>query len=144
VIWEEQQREQHVDCLPKFICISRKIRNVLTMCREIIESNEYQLEADYADLWKRGLPDGRRNEHGVESLFEFTHAPNPERSNPAEFARAQRSRMPDFGTSTGWGLINPTLDLLDQFEVGDPRIVSTIMFNGDSVVSPDRRKDICS
>jgi starch-binding outer membrane protein, SusD/RagB family len=123
--------------LAKIYLYQQKNQECFEMCREIIESSEYQLESDFADLWKRGLPEGRRNEHGVESLFEFTHAPNPERSNPAEFARAQRSRMPDFGTSTGWGLINPTLDLLDQFEVGDPRIVSTIMFSGDSVVSPD-------
>ena len=123
--------------LAKVYLYQQKNQECFDMCREIIESNEYQLEGDFADLWKRGLPDDRRNEHGVESLFEFTHAPNPERSNPSEFARAQRSRMVSLGASTGWGLNNPTLDLLDQFETGDPRIVSTFMFNGDSILDPE-------
>jgi hypothetical protein len=122
--------------LAKIYLYQQKNQECFDMTSEIISSNTYRLVDDYADLWKRGLPGSLRNEHTSESLFEFTMAPNPENSNPSEFARAQRSRMPIMGTSLGWGLINPTLDLLDEFETGDPRIVSTFMFNGDSLLTP--------
>lgn len=122
--------------LAKIYLYQQKNQECFDMTSEIIGSNTYRLVDDYADLWKRGLPGSLRNEHTSESLFEFTMAPNPENSNPSEFARAQRSRMPIMGTSLGWGLINPTLDLLDEFETGDPRIVSTFMFNGDSLLTP--------
>jgi starch-binding outer membrane protein, SusD/RagB family len=123
--------------LAKVYLYQQKNQECFEMTSEIINSNTYRLVDDYADLWKRGLPGDLRNEHTSESLFEFTMAPNPENSNPAEFARAQRSRMPMMGTSAGWGLINPTLDLLDAFEMGDPRIISTFMFNGDSLLTPE-------
>jgi starch-binding outer membrane protein, SusD/RagB family len=100
----------------------------------IIQSDEYQLEADYSNLWKRGLPGADRNEHGVESVFEITFAPSTDTRNPSDWTTAQRGRQPELG---GWGLINPTLDLLDEFETGDPRILSTFLFHGDTLPQRD-------
>jgi starch-binding outer membrane protein, SusD/RagB family len=120
--------------LAKVYLYQQKYQETFNMTSEIINTGIYSLVPDYADLWRRGLPTNR-NEHTLESLFEFVSAPNAERSNAADWAVAQRGRQPIFGSSTGWGLINPTLDLLDAFEVGDPRIVSTFMFHGDSLLN---------
>jgi starch-binding outer membrane protein, SusD/RagB family len=122
--------------LAKVYLYQQKYQQCYDVTSAIISSGIYQLESDYADLWKRGLPNNRRNEHGVESLFEFTSAANPEGVNAADWAVAQRAHQTNFETSKGWGMINPTLDLLDEFEQGDPRVISTFMFNGDSLVDP--------
>jgi hypothetical protein len=106
----------------------------LEQTTEVIQSDEYQLESDYSNLWKRGLPGAERNEHGVESVFEITYAPDADERNPADWTTAQRGRQAELG---GWGLINPTLDLLDEFETGDPRILSTFLFHGDTLPQSD-------
>jgi starch-binding outer membrane protein, SusD/RagB family len=121
--------------LAKVYLYQQKYQECYDLTNAIIQSGQYDLLSDYADLWRRGLPENRI-EHSVESLFEFTYAPNPENSNPVDWGEAQRPRQAAFGTTAGWGLVNPTLDLLDQFETGDPRIVSTFLFDGDSMVNP--------
>ena len=120
--------------LAKVYLYQQKNQECFDICKEIIESGQYRLETDFADLWLRGIRDGR-NEHGVESIFEFTLGPNAEQSNNADWALSMRPRQALFGTQTGWGINNPTLDLLDEFEKGDPRIVSTFLFHGDSMIT---------
>lgn len=120
--------------LAKVYLYQQKNQECFDMCKEIIESGEYQLESDFKNIWKLGLPGNERNEQGVESLFEFTFAPNPENSNPNDVIVSMLGRQPEL---KGWGMVNPTLDLLDDYEVGDPRIVSTFMFEGDSMQSVD-------
>jgi starch-binding outer membrane protein, SusD/RagB family len=121
--------------LAKVYLYQQKNQECFNQTQAIIQSGVYHLETDYANLWRRGLPQNR-NEHGPESVFEFTLAGNPERSNAADWARSMRPRMPIFGITDGWGLNNPTLDLLDEFEMGDPRIISTFLFHGDSMMTP--------
>jgi len=120
--------------LAKIYLYQQKNQECFDMCNQIIQSGQYSLESDYSNLWKRGLSVGR-NEHGTESIFEFSLGPNPEQSNNADWALSMRPREAMFGTQTGWGLNNPTLDLLDEFEIGDPRIVSTFLFHGDSMLT---------
>jgi len=120
--------------LAKIYLHQLKYQASLDQTQAIIQSGEYELENDYRNLWKRGLPGDDRNEHGIESVFEITFAPAIDERNPADWARSQRGRQPELG---GWGLINPTLDLLDTYEEGDPRIISTFLFDGDTMPKVD-------
>lgn len=92
-----------------------------TTAEELINSQEYDLEPDFADIFKE------EHEHGIESIWEINYASNPEGTNAAYYAVAQRPRQ-SWG---GWGLNNPTTDLLAEYEEGDPRIIWTFLFTGD-------------
>lgn len=120
--------------LAKIYLYQQKYQECFDVCREIIQSQKYELVGDFMNLWNRGWISNNVYEFSKESIFEFVSAPFPERRNPADWAGAQRPRQPDFGLTTGWGMNLPTLDLLDAFETGDPRIVSTFLFNGDLIV----------
>jgi hypothetical protein len=99
----------------------------------VIASGTYELENDFREIWNRGWSSDEDNEFGKESIFEFVCAPSPEQTNPSDIVNAQRPRQGQFALSAGWGMNTPTLDLLDAFEEGDPRIVSTFLFHGDSI-----------
>ncbi len=119
--------------LAKIYLYQQKYQECFDITSEIIASGAYQLEDEYMRIWDRGWINGGDNEFGKESIFELVGAPSPEQSNPADMVNAQRPRQGEFGLSAGWGVNTPTLDLLDAFEVGDPRIVSTFLFHGDSI-----------
>jgi len=107
--------------LSKVYLYQGKFQEAFQHSEAVINSGEYRLTADYADIFNRA------NEHGPESLFEITFAQNDQMSNPSYHAIAQRSR----NVFSGWGLNGPTKDLLDAFEPGDPRIIHTFTFDGD-------------
>lgn len=92
---------------------------------KIIESGEYGLEADYGDIHRHG------SEHGVESIFEFQHALGVDGGDISTiFWIFTMPRDADYGNN-GWGFGNPTEDLIQEFEPGDPRIIYTAIFEGD-------------
>lgn len=107
--------------LSKVYLYQGKFNEAFQHSEAVINSGEYRLTADYADIFTRA------NQHGPESLFEITFAENDQRSNPTYHAIAQRSR----NVFSGWGLNGPTRDLLNAFEPGDPRIIHTFTFHGD-------------
>ncbi len=107
--------------LAKVYLYQNKYSEAFQQAEILINSGEYSLQPDYADIFTRAA------EHGVESIFEITFAENDQFSNPSYHSIAQRSRN-IFG---GWGLNCPTMDLLNAFEPGDPRIIHTFTFNGD-------------
>lgn len=122
--------------LAKIYLYQQKYQECFDITSEIIQSNVYELEDDFMRIWDRGWTSAGDNEFGKESIFEFVTAPSPEFSNPSDMINAQRPRQGEFGLSAGWGMNTPTLDLLDAFEIGDPRIVSTFIFHGDSIYRP--------
>ncbi len=119
--------------LAKIYLYQQKYQECFDMTAEIIQSGVYDLEDDFMRIWDRGWVSAGDNEFGKESIFEFTSAPTPEETNPSDMINAQRPRQGEFGLTAGWGVGTPTLDLLDAFETGDPRIVSTFLFHGDSI-----------
>jgi len=107
--------------LSKIYLYQGKYNAAFQMSDALINSGEYRLTADFANIFTRA------NQHGPESVFEITFAENPQQSNPTFHAIAQRSR----NAFSGWGLNGPTKDLLNAYEPGDPRIIHTFTFNGD-------------
>jgi len=93
--------------------------------KEIILSGEYQLEAEFQDLFQL-----RKTDYGIESVLEVPHMT----TNTGWGDLSEGTVIPIFcrsRNSGGWGFNCPTNDLLSEFEPGDPRLVHTLLFDGD-------------
>ena len=95
----------------------------------IIESGEYQLESDY------GLIHRHEGENGAESILEFQEAIGVDGGDMLTWLGVFRLSW-DNGAG-GFGFDNPTQDLVNEFEPGDPRIIYTVNFVGDVFPTPD-------
>ncbi len=90
----------------------------------------YSLFPDFYQLFR--IP----NENCSESVFEMQCAlipGNPDASN-SQYSQVQGVRGV---TGGGWGFNDPTQDLADAFETGDPRRTATIIFRGTTTPSGD-------
>ncbi len=89
----------------------------------VINSGEYGLEPDYYDA------NGQDGEHGIESVFEIG-AVATDGGQGNQYANTQGVR----GTpNRGWGFNQPSVDLRNAFENGDPREQATIIELGDVI-----------
>lgn len=94
----------------------------------VIESGEYSLMEDYGAVFRHDA------EHGQESIFEFQHAIGTDGSDMTTWLWIF-SLPSDRGAGNGWGFGNPTQDLVDEFEAGDPRLMHTVIFMEDEFPS---------
>lgn len=93
--------------------------------KKVILSGEYSLEPEFQNLFQL-----RKTDFGVESVFEVPHMT----TNTGWGDESEGTVIPIFcrsRNSGGWGFNAPTYDLLAEFEPGDPRLVHTILFDGD-------------
>jgi len=93
---------------------------------DVINSGEYRLEPEFQDLFQI-----QKTDFGVESVFEIPHIT----TNTGWGDESEGTVIPVFcrsRNSGGWGFNAPTYDLLAEFEPGDPRLVHTILFDGDT------------
>lgn len=87
--------------------------------REVIDSGEYSLYSDYETLFR---PEG---ENSSESVFEVQAVAVEDRLGGTQYSVHQGVR----GTpNLGWGFNNPSDDLLNVYEPGDPRLGATVLF----------------
>ncbi|MEP6615602.1 MAG: RagB/SusD family nutrient uptake outer membrane protein, partial [Ginsengibacter sp.] len=101
----------------------------LALCKEVINSNLYDLFTPYALLWK---PENKLNK---ESIFEIQASEKPGDGGLywSWFGTTQGVRGADAdGWNLGWGWNTPTQKLVDAYEPGDPRKPATILFSGQS------------
>ena len=113
-----------------FLCkayiYQEKWPEALALSEVIIQSEEYDLEINYADNWELN------NENASESVFEiqFTSSGNGEWGDDNEgnvFVIFTRSR----NNGDGWGFNCPTQEFADEFEAGDLRRDATIIDDGE-------------
>lgn len=91
----------------------------------IITSGQYDLNAKYADNFTL------EGENGIESVFEiqYIEEPTSDYGNGSGYTRGtfniimQRTRTGNMG----WGFCHPTLNLINEYETGDPRKDATII-----------------
>ena len=77
-----------------------------------------------------GLIHRHEGEHCAESILEFQQALDVEGGgNMVTWLGIMR--LPSEPVGGGWGYENPTQDLVDEFEPGDPRLLYTVNFAGD-------------
>lgn len=86
----------------------------------IIKSGEYRLMSNYAKLLET------ENKNLEESVFEIQFGVGATDASPGSigtnFYNFQGNRKDD----SGWGFNNPTIDLVKEFENGDPRLSCTV------------------
>jgi starch-binding outer membrane protein, SusD/RagB family len=92
---------------------------------EVINSGQYGLETDFANA------NSETGEHGTESVYEIGAMRFENIENGGnQYANVQGVR----GTpNRGWGFNRPSLDLMAEFESGDPRREATILFLGEVI-----------
>lgn len=111
--------------LAKLHMIKKEFDLAVVQCEEIITSGEYSLLTRYSDNF---LPVG---ENGAESIFEITvvatQAPvaGPGAS-PFNMIQGVRG-VPNLG----WGFNRPSDDLIQAYEISDPRRQATIIYEGE-------------
>lgn len=88
-----------------------------------ITSGAYSLESDFKNIWSVNNP------NGVESIFEIQHNYNDVFRIGNALPVVTRSRA-----DGGWGFGSPSSNL-EKFMAGDPRLVHTIIKQGDNVDS---------
>lgn len=87
---------------------------------EVITSNQYDLETDFDNA------NSVLGEHGIESVFEVASFGAEGVANGGnQYGNVQAVRG---NPNRGWGFNRPTKNLRDDFEAGDPRLESTVIF----------------
>ncbi len=102
--------------LAKAYMYEEKWQQCYDMCGEVINSGQYSLLADYAQVWREV------GENGSESIFEVQATLE---NGIQDYTNVQGPRgTPDLG----WGFNTPSLSLTNSYEAGDLRKAATIMF----------------
>jgi hypothetical protein len=98
----------------------------LAYANMVINSGEYSLEPDYADIWKES------HENGIESIFEIQARGQAPAHGVQQYSTTQGARGP---TGWGWGFNVPSEDLIAAYEAeGDSvRKNATIIFPGETL-----------
>lgn len=110
--------------LAKVYLYQEKWQQAYDMATTVINSGEYNLEPDYAVLWRAS------SENGAESIFEFQARGESTAHGVQQYSQTQGAR----GTSGwGWGFNTPSQNLLDAFnqEGDEVRRDATIIFAGE-------------
>ncbi|MEN8201350.1 MAG: RagB/SusD family nutrient uptake outer membrane protein, partial [Bacteroidota bacterium] len=130
--WNENGRITHGAVhalLGKVYLWQERWKEAIQAYTAIIESGEYSLVDDY------GLIHRHDGEHCEESILEFQQAIDVE-GGPNMVTWLGNFRLPKENVGGGeylaWGWDTPTQNLVDEFEQGDPRLLYTVSFAGDS------------
>ena len=111
--------------LAKVYLFEEKWAEAQAMALNVVQSGEYSLESDFADIYRVG------NLNGVETIFEVQYINNPAFNNiGGQFGITNGSRG-----DRGWGWASPTSDLENAFlsEGDNIRLRSTIIKHGEPV-----------
>ncbi|OAV74608.1 SusD family protein [Bacteroidales bacterium Barb7] len=99
--------------------------------KKVIDSGVYELEPNFGMLFIN-------NDHiSKESILEMLHANTGGKGDDSILATYYRSR----GVG-GWGFLCPTKDLVDEFEIGDPRVLYTVTETGDIFPKKDGSQEV--
>ena len=91
---------------------------------EIINSGQYSLDPDFDHVF------AQTGEFGTGSVYEIPALPMEFGDGGNQFAHTQGTRG---DPNKGWGFNRPTVDLINSFEPGDPRMQGTILFVGEVI-----------
>ena len=111
--------------LAKVYLFREKWSEAQAMALNVVQSGEYSLEPDFANIWNVN------NKYGVESIFEVGYISNPAFDNiGGQYSTTQGSRA-----DQGWGWCTPSSDLENAFlrEGDEIRLRSTIIKHGEPV-----------
>lgn len=93
--------------------------------KRVMESGEYSLTPKYYDIFSV------ESDFGRENIFEINYVYDAQFTTTTNLSQLRQGSTAMYG----YGFANPTQDLVDAFEPGDPRLNHTIYKQGD--VMPD-------
>ncbi|WP_192348468.1 RagB/SusD family nutrient uptake outer membrane protein [Algoriphagus sp. Y33] len=96
------------------------------LAQEVISSGEYDLYPDYEGIFRR------EGEHSSESIFEVSTVALEAGGGGSQFNEVQGIRG---DPNNGWGFNSPSDDLMAAYEQNDPRLMATIINDGDTLPS---------
>lgn len=107
--------------LAKVLLFQERWDEAQDLVQDVIDSGEYDLLPDYDQIFR---PQG---ENTSESLFEIQAAAYSDMSGGTTFSNPQGVRAIE-PPNLGWGFNSPERDLLNDYEPGDQRMQSTVLF----------------
>jgi len=112
--------------LAKVYLYQEQWQEAVDMTNSVINSGEYDLEPDFATVWREST------ENGIESIFELQGRGEIIAHGIQQYSTTQGVRGPG---GFGWGFNTPSEDLLNAFnEEGDSiRRDATIIFRGETL-----------
>lgn len=113
--------------LAKVYMYRKNWAKALELSNEVINSNIYSLEPDYAVIWRQS------SEHGPESIFEIEGQNGDDGWGIGGYFVHQGARGTVFDGYGGWGFNTPTSSLESAYEAGDVRKSSTIYYAGQTL-----------
>jgi hypothetical protein len=113
--------------LAKVYMYRKNWAKALELSNEVINSNIYSLEPDYAVIWRQS------SEHGPESIFEIEGQNGDDGWGIGGYFTHQAARGSVFDGYSGWGFNTPTSSLENAYESGDVRKASTIYYAGQTL-----------
>lgn len=109
-------------------------QEVFDLSLAVVSSNEYALESNYAQIFEE------EGENGIESIFEIQMTESLLNGNDQASGTVENV-FQNNRSVWGWGFNNPTQNLVDEFESGDPRKACTVYADGDVVLGEEQAID---
>ncbi len=117
--------------LGKVYIYQGKFQEAYEALKEVVNSGEYGLEPNYADVFTL------EHENGIESLFEIQHGISgtgwADDNEGSILSFYEHDADPDDPVKwhNGWSMHCLTADLVNSYEDGDPRLNATVIFPGE-------------
>jgi tetratricopeptide (TPR) repeat protein len=117
--------------LAKVYLYLENYEGALEQAQEVISSGEYSLAENFSDVF---APD---NNFGPGSIFEIGALEDNFSNGGNQYGQTQGVRgtvqIGEQSTGKGWGFGRPTVDIINFFEEGDPRLDESVIFLGDTI-----------
>lgn len=115
--------------LAKAYLYQKSWQKAFELSQAVINSNKYSLVPDYNLVFRERQVGGVGGNNNSESIFEVQTGINlGENAVSPLYSNGQGARSKGGWNDLGFGLNNPTSDLANAYEVGDPRRNATIIF----------------
>jgi starch-binding outer membrane protein, SusD/RagB family len=112
--------------LAKVLLYQKKWVPSKTLCDEIINSNQFSLLSNYANIWRE------QGEFSAESIWEINAIADNPPKGIQQYTEVQGMRGSGDG-DFGWGFNTPSPDLVNAYEPGDLRKAATILVSGSTL-----------
>ncbi|MBD0352966.1 MAG: RagB/SusD family nutrient uptake outer membrane protein [Flavisolibacter sp.] len=113
--------------LGKVYMFEKKYAEAEVALKKVIDEGTYSLLPDYGAIFRK-----TGDNNNAEAIFDIKHKANSG-AFPGEGSFNYAMQQPTEAPIGGFGQNEPTQDLQNEFEKGDPRAIYTILFKGDVV-----------
>lgn len=126
--WGRITTEAASAMLGKVLLFEGKYDAAAIALRPVLSNSQYSLMDNYGQIFDKGV------EFSKESIFEIPFGGTQSSfmsQGDGALGQSVYQFMARRNGDDGWGYNNPTDDLVEEFEEGDPRLIYTVIFPGD-------------